>query len=236
MSQVHYIATFAFVDAICHMDFMCECFKLIKNGKAVRRKLNLFLETVSNPSILTDIEINDFLQVFSVEKWNFFKNTMNQPLKQKLTGFMIRGNCSERFCDKLTNSQLQKVSFTQSMIRLNNMLLEVFKPVVIVLTMSPKSKSNEQISSFANLSSEDFHVVRNNRIELSRKMNKFEVWLVNEKDQRSLCERIQNETVPWPNSLNSCKDSLQCYSANSMPTSSNSSNDLVEYVRSFSEY
>lgn len=127
MSEVHYIASFAFVEAICHIDFLVEYFKLIKNGKAVRQKLHLFLESVSNSSILTEIEIHGFMEMLncseSVEKWNYFKNSMNQPFKQKLTGFMIRANCSNDFCEKVTHSPLQTVTISESMIRLNSMLL-----------------------------------------------------------------------------------------------------------------
>lgn len=238
MSQVHYILTCTFVEAICHIDFICEYFKIIKNGKAVRQKLNLFLENVSNPAILSENDINDFIEsielVESNEKWNFFKNSGNQPLKQKLTGFMVRVNCMEHFCQKLTNFKLHKFSITPAMTRLNNILLEAYKPVIIALTMSTKSKSNEQIKSFANLSFEDFNAVRSNRIELSRKMNKFEVWSVNEENERGLFERIQSETVlkKSGNRHNEPVTSLNDFEEQ-MP---NTSTDLVEYIRSFTEY
>lgn len=107
MSETHYIATFSFVPAICHIDFVVEYFKMIKSGKRIRQKLNFFLESVSNPSILTQTEIDDFITVLnspgSVKNWNFFKNSMDQEFKQKLTGFMVRANCSEYFYKKLTN-------------------------------------------------------------------------------------------------------------------------------------
>lgn len=260
MSEVHYIASFAFVEAICHIDFVIEYYKLLKNGKAVRQKLHLFLESVSNPSILTEKEINDFMEMLNNckvnEKWNFFKNSMDHQLKQKLTGFMTRANCSQHFCSKLTNGQLKNFIFSSSMIRLNEVLLEVFKPVILVMNVSTKSRCNEQVKFFANCSFDDFNVVRSKRFELSRKMNKFEVWGVKDKYQQSLCEKIRSEPVestcnvpnsanelsylvdPMLNSSNGAEYdfNFNSHSTDSIPNSSNSVNDLVEYVRSFTEY
>ncbi len=103
MCETNYVATWAFVEAMRHTEFVIEFFKLLKNGKAIKSKMNLFLETIVNPSKLTNSEIDELIKVFNI---NFFKTNIDLDLKQRITGFMIRMICEHFFLQKRDKSSV----------------------------------------------------------------------------------------------------------------------------------
>lgn len=175
MCEINYVATVACVEAMRHTEFVVEYFKLLKNGKPLKLKLNLFLETIVNPSKLTDREIEELMKVFSI---NFFKTNENLNLKQKITGFMIRMNCSDNFCEKVTNLPLSNYIISPSMSALNQLLIQFFKPVVLKVTTSKKSHCKLQMQAHKNITFEQFISIKSEKLEFNRKMSKFEVWTV----------------------------------------------------------
>lgn len=175
MCETNYVATWAFVEAMRHIEFVIEFFKLLKNGKAVKLKMNLFLETIVNPSKWTDSEIEELIKVFNI---NFFKTKYNLDVKQKITGFMIRMNCPYSFCENVTNVPLSDFTVSPSMNALNQLLKPFFEPVVIKITTSAKSHCKSQIGVYNNITFEQFELIKSEKLKLNRKMNKFEVWTV----------------------------------------------------------
>lgn len=175
MYEINYVATWAFVEAMHHTEFTIEFFKLLKNGKAIKSKMNLFLETIVNPYKLTDSEIEEIIKVFNI---NFFKNNFNLDLKQRITGFMIRMNCPYSFCEYVTNLPLSDFTISPSMSALNHLLKQFFEPVVLKITTSNKSHCKSQIGAFNNITSQQFELIKNEKVELNRKMSKFEVWTI----------------------------------------------------------
>ncbi len=65
MAEINLIATVACAEALHHTELVTEYFKLIKNAKPLRQ-LSLFVETIVDPSKLTDVEIIDFVKDFNL--------------------------------------------------------------------------------------------------------------------------------------------------------------------------
>lgn len=182
MSEVHYIGTLCLIEAIHHVEFTVEYLKLIKNGKAVRQKLNGFIDCVCDPGLLSDKDIADFISLIDIQgsnKWLVFKNADHLYFKQKVTGFMVRTTCSQDFC---------------KMVKLKTILQEIFKPVICVAVVSRKSRCCERIKAVANMSFEQFKLFRGNRIETSRKMRKFEIWTVKDSQVEVVIKKIKSES------------------------------------------
>lgn len=204
MSEVHYIGTLCLIEAIHHVEFTVEYLKLIKNGKAVRQKLNGFIDCVCDPGLLRDKDIADFISFIDIQgsnKWLVFKNADHLYIKQKVTGFMVRTTCSQDFCKKITNNQLRQFDCTSSMVKLKTILQEIFKPVICVAVVSRKSRCCERIKAVANMSFEQFKLFRGNRIETSRKMRKFEIWTVKDSQVEVVIKKIKSERDSINNSV-----------------------------------
>lgn len=184
MSEINYIKTVACIEALRHTEFIVEYFKLLKNGKELKLKLNLFLETVVYPPKLMDHEIEEFIKVFHI---SYFKNNMNLETKQKLTGFFLRMNSSDFFLSKVISFPLQNFTISPRMKELNELLQQYFKPIIIKIMTSKKSHSHSQIATFNNITFEKFETIKAEKLQLNRRMSKFEVWSVkNEHEQFSL--------------------------------------------------
>lgn len=74
-------------------------------------------------------------------------------------------------------------------------MIEVFKPIIIVIKSSIKSKASNQIQSFDNISVNDFNLIKLNQLELSRKMNKFEVWNLKQEYENWAMAIIRGENL-----------------------------------------
>lgn len=186
MSETNFVATIACVEAMKHTEPIIEFFKSVKNGKSFKSKMKLFLETIANPSTFTESEIKTVSMLVSVD---FFKNDSNTDLKQKVTGLMIRLNCSRSFCEKIVNIPLSSFNITPSMAECAQLLKQFFKPVVLKIITSKKSHSVSQINLFKNITFEQFELIKNEKVKLSRNMGKFEVWTIKkEQEQFIFCE------------------------------------------------
>lgn len=221
MSEVNFVATVACIEAMRHTEFIIEFFKLIKNGKPLT--LKLLVETIIDPSKLTDGEIVQFLNTFNN---NFFKTNMNLNLKQKITGFLIRMRCSDNFCSKVTNVPLKQFIITPTMNQLYELLIEIFKPVILKIATSKKSHCGAQIKNYANITSDQFESIRSDKIVLNRKMAKFEVW------------SVKSEHVEWTNNIIS--DHVCDYSVNNnninvltLNEINHADHNIAEYFSSF---
>lgn len=179
----------ACIEALRHSEIVIEFFKIIKNGKPLT--LKLFVETIIDPSKLTDSEITKFIQSFHN---SFFKTNMNFDLKQKITGFLIRMRCSDNFCSKVTNVPLKHFIISPAMNQLYQFLIQFFKPVVLKITTSNKSHCGSQIKNFTNITLNQFELIRSEKLDLNRKMSKFEVWSVKSEYVESTKDII-NESI-----------------------------------------
>lgn len=186
MLETNFVATIACVEAMKHTEPIIEYFKSVKSGKPLKSKLKIFLETIENPSTFTESEIKKVSMLVSFE---FFKNNSNAGLKQKLTGLMIRLNCSQSFCENIINIPLASFEITPSMRECAQLLKQFFKPVVLKVTNSKKSHSVSQINSFKNITLEQFESIKNEKVKLNRNMSKFEVWTIKkEQEPFTICE------------------------------------------------
>lgn len=189
------ILTFAFVEAMRHIDYVVEYFKLVKNGKALNSKVAVMMEVIADPSKFSDNEISEFILTINAvqveQRWNFFKSNSDLVVKQKLTGLMIRLNCAEEFCRKIcAGLKPFEISFQKK--KLNEILQPIFKPVIFVIHNSKKSKADRQIALFENISFEEFEMIKSHRFDLSRKMNKFESWSVNQSFEKWSFNRLRS--------------------------------------------
>lgn len=190
MSSTTYIATLACVEAMKNTDFVVEFFKMLKNGKPIKQKLNLFLETIVNPCILGDSETEHLIKIL---RPGFFENEASLETKQKLTGFYLRLNCTHSFCNIITSVQLHNYVISPLMLQLNEIIKTSFEPVVMKIIISNKSHSNSQIKAFKNINYEQFEEFKGQIIKLNRKMNKFEVWKVKKDHENAVMDVINTD-------------------------------------------
>lgn len=186
MAEINLIATVACVEALHHIELVIEYFKLIKNGKPLRIKLGLFVETIVDPSKLTDVEINDFVKDFDI---NFFKNSENYDMKQKISAAILRMHCGDVFCSKLIQIPLKEFVISSAMRTLYDILIPYYKPVVIEICSSKKSHRTSQVNNFNNLTTEQFEIIKNTKMQQKRKMSKFQIW------------SVKNEYIQWINNI-----------------------------------
>lgn len=230
MAEVNFVATMACIEATRHSEFVIEFFKIIKNGKPIT--LKLFVETIIDPSKLTDSEISEFMKSFHN---SFFKTNMNLDLKQIITGFLIRMRCSNSFCSKVTNLPLKHFVISPAMNQLYQFLIEFFKPVILKITTSKKSHSGSQIKNFTNISSDQFELIRGEKLVLNRKMAKFEVWSVKSEHMEWInnvindlsSENITNDHQVLDYSVNT--DNITVFTVNE----NNDDNNIAQYFSTF---
>lgn len=189
MAEHYFIATIACVDALEHIEFLIEFFKLLKNGKGIKSKLSIFLDTIIDPSGVTDAEIIEFISMYND---NFFKNKFNLNMKQKVMGLYIRLNCSDYFCAEVVNSELNSFIITPPMQDLNNLLKKSYKPIIIQVDTSSRSNCHKQIKRFDNISIQQFDTMKFENLRLSRKMSHFKVFSVKKTEEELILSIISN--------------------------------------------
>lgn len=206
MSSKYYIATCAIVDGdnILKSDVIINYFKSLKNAKMLVQ-FHGMMNAITYPSVLSEHEMNQFLSLKnnSSSVLNYFKADTNSIMQHKLAGFMLRTNCSEEFCRNITGKAISEFEFTNTMSSLKDILNPIFKPVIIAVKVSKKSRSDKRMASFKNVSDDEFDLVQYNKLKQCRKMNKFDVHSINNKYQFWAQRRIGGETDTTPiNSVN----------------------------------
>lgn len=100
---------------MAHLECTVQYFKIIKNAKKLHGELDHMLNVIVNPNDLTEQEVNEFLISINSnsvnDMWNYFKDSNNKTMKQKLSGFMLRMTCSKKFCEELTKSSLSFIRY-----------------------------------------------------------------------------------------------------------------------------
>lgn len=139
-------------------DQILNLFKSFKNAKLLTNSAAM-LKVIVNPNSFTDSEIPHELLINS-ELITFFESFDNSELKLKVFGFVLRMCSFETLCRNVTGCELSGYVLTERKLLMLENLSAIFKPLVICMEVSVKSKCDKRLRCFANLTKREFETVK----------------------------------------------------------------------------